>query len=129
MIIEPITTYLLNTNLRLHQCPPLGLGGLEGVLAGVNLALVLLVPLQEDLRTGHVLRQLLAADGRLHQLNPPHNVAVVGEELLQLVGLVQALPPLGRLLLQRRPVTLQLEAFREYVLRAVALVQREGLLS
>ncbi|KAH9400717.1 hypothetical protein TYRP_002289 [Tyrophagus putrescentiae] len=101
--------------------PPLGLGGLEGVLAGVNLALVLLVPLQEDLRTGHVLRQLLAADGRLHQLNPPHNVAVVGEELLQLVGLVQALPPLGRLLLQRRPVTLQLEAFGEYVLGAVAL--------
>ncbi|GMR45925.1 hypothetical protein PMAYCL1PPCAC_16120, partial [Pristionchus mayeri] len=86
-----------------------GVGRLvERVLAGIDLALVLLVSLEERLRSGNVLCQLVRRDDRLHVIHPRDEVSVVGEEAMEGVALVESLLAIGCRIAQLVPRTTSL---------------------
>lgn len=56
---------------------------MERVLARVDLVLVLVVPLDERLCAGHVLRELISLNLLLHVRHPSRQVALVRQEFVQ----------------------------------------------
>ena len=80
-----------------------------------------LVPLQQSLGAGDVLGQIVGGDDGLHVVDPGHEVAEVGEEAVQVVGVVQAHLALLGLAAQALPVVLDLVALGLDLLGLVAV--------
>ena len=70
----------------LEQLLPKELKGLERSRACVDLSAMFLVPLKESFSSGDISGKLVRADEALHAAHPGHQVPVVGEEPLQVVG-------------------------------------------
>jgi len=86
-------------------------GQLEAILTSVDLALVLLVTFQKSLCSSHILSQLIGRDDGLHAIDPGHEVAEIGEETVQVVGLIKLLLALASLGGETLPVVGNLGLF------------------
>ena len=83
--------------------------------------LMFLVPLEQSLGAGDVLGQIVGGDDGLHVVDPGHEVAEVGQEAVQVVGVIQAHLALLGLAAQALPVVLDLVALGLDLLGLVAV--------